>query len=88
LKILRVFAVYPLAVLPLLGLAGGLLPRNSPFILPICAIWFILSFSYLGWLHGLEFFTFFKRNTWLALFKRSNWSAYFSKSNQDDPNEK
>ena len=75
---LKIFAVLPVFGLPLLWLIKAL-PSKSLLFIPVILVYFILSLSYLGWLHGLEFF---------VLFKRSTWSRLFNKSNQDDPNEK
>jgi hypothetical protein len=74
---LKIFAVLPVLVLPPLVLLE-VLPSNSLFFLTLVPVWFLLSLSYLGWLHGMDFFVLFKKRTWLGLF---------NKSNQDDSNE-
>ena len=80
---LNFWAVMPFFALTLVGLlkVGEYfeLPSKSLLIIPGVLVCIILTFSYMLWLGGMEFF---------ALFKRSNWSRLFNKSNQDDPNEK
>ncbi len=77
------WAVMPFFALTLMGLikVGHYfeLPSKSLLIIPGVLVCIILTFSYMSWLNGMEFF---------ALFKKSNWSGLFNKSNQDDPNEK
>ena len=75
---LKIYAVLPVLFLPFMWVVKAL-PSKSLLFIPVILVYCILSLSYLGWLHGLEFF---------VLFKRSTWSRLFNKSNQDDPNEK
>ena len=77
---LRIFAVLPVLLLPPLVLLEVLevLPSNFLLTSTLVPVWFLLSLSYLGWLHGMDFFVLFKKRTWLGLF---------NKSNQDDSNE-
>ena len=76
---LNFWAVMPFFALTLVGLlkVGEYfeLPSKSLLIIPGVLVCIILTFSYMLWLGGMEFF---------ALFKRSNWSGLFNKSNQDD----
>ena len=77
-RFLIIFAALPPFVLPLVLIIKSL-PSKSLLFVPVLLIFPILSFSYISWLNGMEFF---------ALFKRRNWSRRFSKSKQDNPKEK
>ncbi len=68
---LRIFAVLPVLLLPIMGLIKAL-PSKSMLFIPLPPAFFLLSLSYLAWLHGLEFFVLFKRSTWSRLFNPSN----------------
>lgn len=70
LPFLKIFAVLPVMMIPVMLIVKNL-PSGSPLFFLVIPAFAIMSLSYLGWLHGLEFFALLKRETWRALFNRS-----------------